>query len=248
MHLTISLLPVTVLAPLGAVNLVSNALVAKWLLDDRLNRTAAGATCLVVVGGVLIAAFGALSLPTHSLQDLLKLYQRTAFIVYFVLTEVLVLVLLGCVFLLRETGPFGPNGQAMAHQQGRRRAMSWRSPVLPSWEALLDEEARLPTPVMMHSHHPDRDSVEEREDATLLAEENGGKHITQFPALASSEGGTNTWQSSPHPREVSPRALDSLTHLPPSPPIMDSPELFSTDGEPSHLNNATAPSPASLGV
>ncbi|KAJ1959872.1 hypothetical protein IWQ62_004442, partial [Dispira parvispora] len=70
---TISLLPVTILAPLGAVTLVSNALFAKWLLDDRFNRTAAGATCLVVVGGVLIAAFGALSLPTHSLQDLLKL-------------------------------------------------------------------------------------------------------------------------------------------------------------------------------
>ncbi|KAJ1661052.1 hypothetical protein IWQ61_000090 [Dispira simplex] len=235
---TISLLPVTILAPLGAVTLVSNALFAKWLLNDRFNRTAVGATCLVVVGGVLIAAFGALPLPTHSLQDLLKLYQRTAFIVYFVLTEVLVLVLLGLAFLLRETGPFGPNGQAMAHQQGRRRVISWRSPALASWEALLDEEARLPTPVMMHPHQPsaanrrpDVDFVGEREDATLLAEENGGKLVSKFPTASPPQSETNAWQDSPNPREVSPRALESLTELLP-PSTTDSPELYSTNREP----------------
>jgi len=40
-------------------------------------------TLLIAGGAVLIAIFGIVPVPTHSLEDLLKLFQREAFIVYF---------------------------------------------------------------------------------------------------------------------------------------------------------------------
>ncbi|RKP36927.1 magnesium transporter, partial [Dimargaris cristalligena] len=97
---TISLLPVTILAPLGAVTLVSNALFAKWLLADPFSVQAFLATILVVLGGLLIGIFGALPLPSHDLASLITLYQRPAFIAFFTVTEVLVLALLGVIYLL----------------------------------------------------------------------------------------------------------------------------------------------------
>ncbi|RKP35993.1 magnesium transporter, partial [Dimargaris cristalligena] len=85
--LTISLLPVIVLAPLGSVTLISNAIFAKAILGDRFSPQAIVATCLVVAGGLLVGAFGTIPLPTHSLEDLLNLYRRPAFITYFSLLE-----------------------------------------------------------------------------------------------------------------------------------------------------------------
>jgi hypothetical protein len=40
-------------------------------------------TLLIAGGAVLIAVFGIVPEPTHSLEDLLKLFQREAFVVYF---------------------------------------------------------------------------------------------------------------------------------------------------------------------
>ncbi|KAJ1652438.1 hypothetical protein IWQ61_007226 [Dispira simplex] len=81
--LTIGLLPVIILAPLGAVTLISNALFAKWILGDHFSPRAVLATLLVVVGGLIIGVFGTMPLPTHSLEDLIRLYQRPVFIAYF---------------------------------------------------------------------------------------------------------------------------------------------------------------------
>jgi hypothetical protein len=54
-------------------------------------------TLLIAGGAVLIAIFGIVPEPTHSLEDLLVLFSRPAFIVYFTLLGFAVLVCLAIV-------------------------------------------------------------------------------------------------------------------------------------------------------
>ncbi|KAJ1981229.1 hypothetical protein H4R34_002152 [Dimargaris verticillata] len=89
--LTISLLPVIILAPLGAVTLIANAIFAKVILGDHFSPQAVLATVLVVLGGMLVGLFGAIPMPAHSLEDLIRLYRRPAFIIYFALLETVVI-------------------------------------------------------------------------------------------------------------------------------------------------------------
>lgn len=49
-------------------------------------------TLLIVAGAVLIARFGVVPEPTHSLEDLLALFRRDAFVVYFSLLGAAVLI------------------------------------------------------------------------------------------------------------------------------------------------------------
>ena len=51
-------------------------------------------TCFILIGAVMIALFGAVNEPNHSLEDLIELYKRPAFIAYFSITELVVIGLL----------------------------------------------------------------------------------------------------------------------------------------------------------
>ena len=42
---------------------------------------------LIVIGAMLVAGFGVVPEPNHSLQDLIRLYKRPSFIVYFTIIE-----------------------------------------------------------------------------------------------------------------------------------------------------------------
>lgn len=44
-------------------------------------------TMLIVLGAGLVAGFGVVPEPNHSLQDLIRLYKRPTFIVYFTIIE-----------------------------------------------------------------------------------------------------------------------------------------------------------------
>lgn len=54
-------------------------------------------TLFVVVGAVLIGIYGIVPEPTHSLDDLLRLFGRTSFVVYFTLLGVAVVMILAAV-------------------------------------------------------------------------------------------------------------------------------------------------------
>ncbi|KAF9569913.1 hypothetical protein EC968_002438 [Mortierella alpina] len=84
---SIGYLPVIILAPLAAVTLVFNALFARLLLGDVFSRQSAA-------GAITIGLFGVVPEPSHSLEDLIQLYKRPAFIVYFSLIELTVASLL----------------------------------------------------------------------------------------------------------------------------------------------------------
>lgn len=106
---TIGYLPIVILAPVGAIGLVFNAIFAKWILGDPFTkRTVFGkaspmlllwlfivfylGTGLIVLGAGLVAGFGTVPEPNHTLQDLIRLYKRPSFIVYFSLIEVFTVI------------------------------------------------------------------------------------------------------------------------------------------------------------
>jgi drug/metabolite transporter (DMT)-like permease len=93
----IASLPVVILAPLGAVSLLWNAFFARFLLGDVFSPWLILGTLLIAGGAVLIALFGIVPEPTRSLEDLLELFGRSAFIAYFSLLGAAVVVCLALV-------------------------------------------------------------------------------------------------------------------------------------------------------
>ncbi|GBC07519.1 hypothetical protein RclHR1_07500004 [Rhizophagus clarus] len=91
---SIGYLPIIILAPLGAITLVFNAIFAKLLLGDIFNKQTIIGTIFILIGAVMIALFGVVNEPKHSLEDLIELYKRPAFIAYFSIIEFVVIVIL----------------------------------------------------------------------------------------------------------------------------------------------------------
>ncbi|KAJ7706187.1 hypothetical protein B0H17DRAFT_1036094 [Mycena rosella] len=79
----IASLPVVILAPLGAVSLLWNAFFARLLLGDVFSPWMVLGTLFIAGGAILIAIFGIVPEPTRSLEDLLALFRRPTFVVYF---------------------------------------------------------------------------------------------------------------------------------------------------------------------
>jgi magnesium transporter len=96
----IASLPVVILAPLGAVSLLWNAFFACVILGNSFSPWLILGTLLIAGGAVLIALFGVVPEPTHSLEDLLMLFHRSTFVVYFSLLGAAVVV---CLVMVRHT-------------------------------------------------------------------------------------------------------------------------------------------------
>lgn len=90
----IASLPVVILAPLGAVSLLWNAFFARLILGDVFSKYMVLGTLFIATGAVLIAVFGIVPEPTHSLDDLLRLFRRPTFVAYFTLLGSAVLIAL----------------------------------------------------------------------------------------------------------------------------------------------------------
>ncbi|KAG2366519.1 hypothetical protein BDR07DRAFT_1274202 [Suillus spraguei] len=86
----IASLPVVILAPLGAVSLLWNALFAHLLLRPRMLL----GTALIACGAALIAVYGIVPETTRSLDELMALFARPAFIVWFCAEGFILLVCL----------------------------------------------------------------------------------------------------------------------------------------------------------
>ncbi|EAL85829.1 DUF803 domain protein [Aspergillus fumigatus Af293] len=90
----ITTLPLPVLSTLQASGLVFNTIFATLVLGEAFTRYSFIGTILVCIGAVLIAVFGAIGEPAHSLDQLLELLQRRNFVLWMVGTAVVVLVIL----------------------------------------------------------------------------------------------------------------------------------------------------------
>lgn len=96
----IASLPVVILAPLGAVSLLWNALFAHIILGDVFSPWMILGTVLIAGGAVLIGMFGTVPEPTRSLEDLLTLFSRPTFLIYFSILGAVVFI---CLFIVRPT-------------------------------------------------------------------------------------------------------------------------------------------------
>lgn len=78
----IGALPIVMLAPLGAVSLLYNAVLARFLLNDLLSKYMIMGTALIASGAVMIGYFGVVPSPPHDLDELLDLYARPTFVAF----------------------------------------------------------------------------------------------------------------------------------------------------------------------
>jgi hypothetical protein len=92
----IASLPVVILAPLGAVSLLWNAFFARLLLRPRMLL----GTALIAGGAALIAIYGIVPETTRSLDELMALFARPAFIVWFCAEGFILLV---CLIVVRAS-------------------------------------------------------------------------------------------------------------------------------------------------
>ncbi|PIA19229.1 hypothetical protein COEREDRAFT_79183 [Coemansia reversa NRRL 1564] len=92
--IALSMLPVFVAAPLAAVGLVANAVFAQTILASSFVQTDVMGTVLVAAGSGLVALFGAIDEPPLDLGQLLRLFRRRPYVVFFgVYTAVVVLLI-----------------------------------------------------------------------------------------------------------------------------------------------------------
>ncbi|CAD6950861.1 unnamed protein product [Tilletia laevis] len=64
----IGALPIVILAPLGAVSMLYNAVLARFLLNTTFSKFMVAGTTLITMGTILIALFGAITESPHSLD------------------------------------------------------------------------------------------------------------------------------------------------------------------------------------
>ncbi|KAI9444801.1 hypothetical protein H4582DRAFT_849888 [Lactarius indigo] len=134
----IASLPVVILAPLGAVSLLWNALFARFILGDVFSVWMVLGTLLIAGGAVLIAIFGIVPEPTHSLEDLLILFSRPTFVAYFSLLGFAVLVCLAITHLseysysarLRNQLPSRPSSPLLIPTNSTTDLTTERTPLL----------------------------------------------------------------------------------------------------------------------
>ncbi|KAK0723918.1 hypothetical protein B0T21DRAFT_294215 [Apiosordaria backusii] len=89
----ISMLPLPVLSTLQASGLVFNSICATLILGEPFTRWSLWGTLLVCSGAVLIAVFGAIPSPTHTLKELLYLLGRRPFVIWMSFQAVIVIAI-----------------------------------------------------------------------------------------------------------------------------------------------------------
>lgn len=155
----IGALPIVMLAPLGAVSLLYNALLAKFLLQDALGPMMIGGTALILIGAVLIGYFGAIQEAPHSLDELLGLFARGPFIA---LITILFMTFL-CVSLIAHLGEWqlhasllppekrkerSGKGSKKGHGKHSRLARRWSAPSLAPLDEVSETTSGVATPVL----------------------------------------------------------------------------------------------------
>lgn len=101
----ITTLPLPVLSTLQASGLVFNSICASIILSEPFTRYSFIGTMLVAIGALLIALFGAISEPSHNLDQLLALLGRPQFLGWMFTTLFVVLVLIIANWTLKRIYP-----------------------------------------------------------------------------------------------------------------------------------------------
>ncbi|KAG0664256.1 hypothetical protein C6P46_001720 [Rhodotorula mucilaginosa] len=238
----ISTLPLVVLGPLGAVSLVCNALFAHLLLGDAFSLQLAFGSALIAAGATLVGIFGAVPEQSHTLPQLVALYQRPPFLAWLALLAVALALVLTLSHLVEwrlartlaslPAAPKSPRSSA-----NRRHRLTARTRTRRRW-SLPNSSLRRPS------------------DATTGAESSGGGE--REPLLGPRAHQNQTCSSSSSSKRtrfsdridpIRPRAL----RLPPPPSTVHPPQSASTvkDDDDEGGNNgeqSSAPAAAAAAV
>ncbi|KAF2259080.1 hypothetical protein CC78DRAFT_548649 [Lojkania enalia] len=98
----ITTLPLPVLSTLQASGLVFNSICASIILSEPFTRYSLIGTILVAAGAVLIGTFGALTEPSHNLDQLLQLLGRRQFLLWMFGTAIIIASLLTANWFLKR--------------------------------------------------------------------------------------------------------------------------------------------------
>ncbi|KAF2859665.1 hypothetical protein K470DRAFT_271393 [Piedraia hortae CBS 480.64] len=90
----ITMLPLPLLSTLQASGLVFNSVLASLLLHEKWTWRTTYGTGLVAIGAVLISLFSAIPERSHDLEQLMDLLSRRTFLIWFILSLILVAILL----------------------------------------------------------------------------------------------------------------------------------------------------------
>ncbi|KAJ1018411.1 hypothetical protein NDA18_006565 [Ustilago nuda] len=166
----IGALPIVMLAPLGAVSLLYNALLARFLLNDLLSKYMVIGTALIASGAVLIGYFGVVPSPPHSLDELLDLYARPTFVAFATIFTFLFVGLLTVSHLAewqlhtrvyRNSLPARPQKQKhrSAHGLRGRLRRRWSAPTLAPVVEVNESSSGIATPVLAVRDEANRHST-----------------------------------------------------------------------------------------
>ncbi|KAI4172969.1 MAG: hypothetical protein LQ343_003256 [Gyalolechia ehrenbergii] len=114
----ITTLPLPVLSTLQASGLVFNSICATLILGEPFTRWSLSGTLLVCAGAVLIARYGAIGEPAHSLDQLLALLGRQQFILWMVATAVVIVAVIIGAKAVTWINPRGKNSPQMRLLRG----------------------------------------------------------------------------------------------------------------------------------
>lgn len=155
----IGALPIVMLAPLGAVSLLYNAVLARFLLNDLLSKYMVMGTALIASGAVLIGYFGVVPSPPHSLDELLDLYARPTFVAFATIFTFLFVGVLAISHLAEwqldtrvyrnslPPRPQKPKHRANHGVRGRLRRR-WSAPTLAPVAEVSESSSGIATPVL----------------------------------------------------------------------------------------------------
>jgi magnesium transporter len=111
----ITTLPLPLLSTLQASGLVFNSILASLLLKEPWTWRTAWGTILVAGGAVLISSFSALPEPSHNLRQLIELLGKRDFLIWFILSLVLVVAMLAMDFTMRKFVPASRRDSPRVH-------------------------------------------------------------------------------------------------------------------------------------
>ena len=223
----IGTLPVVILAPLGAVSLLYNALLARVLLDDLLSRHMVYGTSLIVLGAVLIGYFGTVPEQPRSLPELLSLYQRAPFVA-FLFVFLLVFISVLTVSHLTEWQLLWQAEEEPRRRRLRRRARRRRlsAPALATVAEVSENSSGIRTPDTQSDARPL--AVEEVLSNTELGKRVHGTLPVEPPPRTAKYGTVQLGGRGAPPRPPQPPpARTALSDAGPLPPF-DSPSKRTT--------------------
>lgn len=134
----ISMLPLPVLSTLQASGLVFNSICATLILGEPFTKWSLWGTLLVCTGAVLIAVFGAIPSPAHTLEELLDLMGRRSFILWMSFQAVLVL---GIAAAIEVSNRFSKYAQHARFRLARGLAYGCISGILSAHSLLVAKSA-----------------------------------------------------------------------------------------------------------